>query len=171
MKSVRQNMFLLMVSLVVANLFSACSNEQTAYLGEDNLQDTKDYSVCEASFSQINNTDYEIIPIGTNSCVYVPRMTSAKTTKRSIETSQSYSATISTDINTQDYGPLVISITWDNSYVTFRLSDSYTYIQQNFVYTIRGNTISIDDLSLRIYGFGGKYLGNVNYSGKTLIGN
>ena len=170
MKSVRQNMFLLMVSLVVANLFSACSNEQTAYLDEDtNLQDTKVYSVCEASSSQMNNTDYEIIPIGSNSCVYVPKMTSAKTATRSAEAvNKTYSANVSLTVYDKMIGPVEFTISWDSHSATFSMPDNYSYAYEIFQYSIDGNVLTVDRLSFEVV-YQGKNLGRFVYIG-TLRG-
>lgn len=168
MKVNRQNLFQLLALFIAANLFVACDNEQTAYLDEDtNLQDTKVHSESAASFSQIDNTDYEIIPIGTNNYVYVPRMTSAKVVARSTETSKMYSATIEGEAYSYIVGKLYVTITWNDQMATYSISDGYTHAHQSFTYHINGSSIDVQ-LSFRVYK-GGAYFGDFNYSG-TLSG-
>lgn len=167
MKVNRQNLFQLLALFIAANLFVACDNEQTAYLDEDtNLQDTKVHSVSAASFSQIGNTDYEIIPIGTNNYVYVPRMTSAKVVERSTETSKMYSATVNSGLSSNQ-GPFTVTFSWDENNAYYRLSDGYSATAVVFTYAINGPSISID-ISFKVL-CNGINIGDFSYCG-TLQG-
>lgn len=165
MKTIRQRLFSFLVVSVAAFVFAACSNEQITSLDEDAItQDIIGGTQCEVSSLQVNNSDYEVIPVGANNYVYVPKMTSAKSTTRSVETARTYSSSVvCTEVN------LIVTITWDDTSATFRLSDGYMYALQDFRYSINGSSINIDELWLRIYGGSGAHLCDVRYSG-TLNG-
>ena len=166
MKTTKKSLFSFWVVSVVAFIFAACSNEQITSLDEDtNTQDMTGGTLCKVSSLQRNNTDYEIIPVGTNNYVYVPKMTSAKSVTRSTETEKTYSASVvCSEIN------LLVTITWNSQSATYRLdTDSYMYAHQDFRYNINGNSITIDKLWLRIYGSSGAHICDVQYTG-TLTG-
>lgn len=166
MKSIKRYLFSLLVFFVSTSVFVSCSKDQIVSLDEDtSIQETIDEELCKVSSSQINKTDYEIIPIGTNNYVYVPKMTSTKSVTRSTETTKTYSATIISDIITEEFGTLSVTITWDKDGASYRLSDCYMFAHQYFNYTINGSSITIDGLCLRIYGSSGGYVDTFNYVG------
>ncbi len=164
MKAIKRNSCLLLVLFAAVSFFSACSNEQTAYLEEDtNISGIQEESVCKTTPYQFNSSDYEIIPIGTNNYVYVPKMTSAKSVTRSTETTKTYTATIEGEAYSVVVGKLYVTITWDSKNAYYSVSDGYTYVHQSFTYKIDGKSIDVQ-LSFRVYK-GGAYFGDFNYSG------
>ncbi len=164
MKTIRQRLFSFLVVSVAAFVFAACSNEQITSLDEDAItQDIIGGTQCEVSSLQVNNSDYEVIPIGTNNYVYVPKMTSARVTTRSTETSKTYTATIEGERYSYVVGILYVTITWNDKEAFYSISDGYTHAHQSFTYKINGNSIDVQ-LSFRVYK-GGAYFGDFNYSG------
>lgn len=161
MKPIKDYLSLFAASLVIT-IFLGCSNEESLFYNTEN----KGSSIANLDLPLIQreNIDYEIIPVNGNNYVYLPKMTSTKTITRSTETARSYSASVvCTEIG------LIVTITWDSTNATFRLSDGYTYAYQSFRYSINGSSINIDELWLRIYGSSGAHICDVRYSG-TLNG-
>lgn len=155
--------------IVVIGLFCACSSDENVYYSDAVIESEINASAVENS--RLNSDiDYEVIPVGENNYVYLPKMASTKAVTRSAETAKNYSATITSNISTEEFGTLKVTITWNNKEAFYRLSDSYMYTHQAFRYTINGSSITIDGLSLRIYGSDGRHVGNFDYTG-TLSGN
>ena len=155
--------------IVVIGLFCACSSDENVYYSDAVIESEINASAVENS--RLNSDiDYEVIPVGENNYVYLPKMTSTKAVTRSTETEKAYSATITSNISTEEFGTLKVTITWDNKEASYRLSDCYMYAHQAFRYTINGSSITIDGLSWRIYGSDGRHVGNFDYTG-TLSGN
>lgn len=158
-----------LVAIVAMVLFCACSSDENVYYSDGVIESKFNTSAVENS--RLNSDiDYEVIPVGENNYVYLPKMTSTKAVTRSAETEKAYSATITSNISTEEFGTLKVTITWDNKEASYRLSDCYMYAHQAFRYTINGSSITIDNLSLRIYGSDGRHVGNFDYTG-TLSGN
>ena len=170
MKAMKRNLCVYLVLFVVANLLIACSNEQTAYLDEDTTpQDTRSNSVRKASFSQINNADYEVIPVGENNYVYLPKMVAAKVVTRSAEAvGRTYSASVSLTVYDNMSGPVDFTVSWNSQTATFSMPDKYSYAYEIFQYSINGNELIVDRLSFEVV-YQGKNLGRFVYIG-TLRG-
>ena len=163
MKAIRKNYLIFLMLSVVANFFIACSNEQITSFDEDaNTQGMIGETQCKASSLQMNNSDYEIIPVGTNNYVYVPKMTSAKTTTRSTETAQMCSATINSGVSSNQ-GPCIVTVYWNNNEAYFRLSDGYSYTATVFTYRINGSSIDVQ-LSFKVL-CNGINIGDFDHSG------
>lgn len=163
MKTRRQNLFSLLMLLVATNILMACSNDQIASLEENtDSQNITGEALYHASSLQINASDYEVIPIGTNNYVYVPKMTSAKTATRSTETTQMYSATINSGVSSNQ-GPCIVTVYWNNNEAYFRLSDGYSYTATVFTYTINGSSINVQ-LSFKVL-CSGINIGDFDHSG------
>lgn len=160
MKQIMQIKFLSILSLITP-LFISCSNDDGLYSDTDASRSIDGKTRFS---SQMENTDYEIIPVGGNNYVYVPKMASPKTVTRSTETSRTYYASVFCDEI-----DLVVTISWNNDGATYRLSNGYMSVLQSFRYTINGSSINIDELWLRIYGGSGAHLCDVTYNG-TLTG-
>ena len=160
MKTIRQSIFSFLMISAVAHIFVACSNEQIAFSDKEIVDGE---AVYEAAPLQKGDADYEIIPIGTNSYVYVPKMTSTKATTRSAETEKTYSASVYCN----EIG-LRVTITWNGNGASYSL-DNYMSDLEIFNYKINGSSINITEFRLRIYGNTGAHLCNVVYSG-TLKG-
>lgn len=160
MKRIIQIKLLSILSLTTP-LFISCSNDDGLYSDTDTSRTTDGKTRFS---SQMENTDYEIIPVGGNNYVYVPKMASPKTVTRSTETSRTYYASVFCDEI-----DLVVTISWNNDGATYRLSNGYMSVLQSFRYTINGSSINIDELWLRIYGGSGAHLCDVTYNG-TLTG-
>lgn len=163
MKTIRQRLFSFLVVSVAAFVFAACSNEQITSLDEDAItQDIIGGTQCEVSSLQVNNSDYEVIPVGANNYVYVPKMTSAKSTTRSVETTKMYSASIKSGISSNQ-GYCLVTVYWNNNEAYFRLSDGYSYTAAVFTYRINGSSIDVQ-LSFKLL-CNGINIGDFDHSG------
>ena len=106
------------------------------------------------------------LALGENNYVYLPKMTTTKAVTRSTEIERTYSATINSGLSTH-YGPLSVTFTWDSRSASFHLSEGYTTVCPQFVYTINGSTLSVS-LTMTVW-CDNVRLGDLDYSG-TLMG-
>lgn len=165
MKQIMQIKFLSILSLITP-LFISCSNDDGLYSDTDASRSIDGKTRFS---SQMENTDYEIIPIGENNYVYVPKMTSTSVTTRSAEASyKAYSTSIPLTVYDNIAGPGRITIAWDNQTAKFSLPDKYSYAYEIFQYTINDNVLTIERLSFEVL-YEGKNLGRFAYTG-TLRG-
>lgn len=134
MKNWSMNTLALMVFL-----FFSCSNDECLYSDANGVTVTGGKS---KPSSQMESIDYEVVPVGEKSYVYMPKMTSVKAATRSIETGKTYSATVSGGLSSH-YGPLSVTFTWDSSSASFHLSEGYTTTSPQFTYTIDGSNLSV----------------------------
>ena len=105
------------------------------------------------------------LALGENNYVYLPKMTTTKAVTRSTEIERTYSATINSGLSTY-YGPLSVTFTWDSRSASFHLSEGYTTVCPQFVYTINGSTLSVS-LTMTVW-CDNVRLGDLDYSGTLM---
>lgn len=155
----------IIVPVVVMVLICACSSDENVYYSDGVIESKFNTSAVENS--RLNSDiDYEVIPVGENNYVYLPKMTTTKAVTRSTEIERTYSATINSGLSTH-YGPLSVTFTWDSRSASFHLSEGYTTVCPQFVYTINGSTLSVS-LTMTVW-CDNVRLGDLDYSG-TLMG-
>lgn len=130
------------VVIIFVALFVACDNDESAYYYSNDVQETKyTTSLVEASHLK-SDINYEVIPVGNNNYVYLPKMTSAKAVTRSAEIARTYSATINGGVSSH-YGGFTVTVTWSSDGASYSLSEGYTASGPHFVYDINGSTIDV----------------------------
>jgi len=158
MKKRKHKSFVVIIAMV---LLCSCNSDENAFYNHDVIDSR--FRTSEVENSELNNNiDYEVIPVGEDSYVYLPKMTSAKTVTRSTESSQTYSATINGGV-TSNQGPFFVTVSWNATTAWYRLSDGYSSTAAVFTYGINGSSIDIQ-LSFKVL-CNGMIIGDFSHSG------
>lgn len=151
----------IIVSIVTMVLFCACSSDENAYYS-DAVIDSK-FKTSTVENSRLNSDiDYEVIPVGANNYVYLPKMTTTKAVTRSTESSKTYSVSLNSGLSSNQ-GPLIVTITWDDKDAYMSVSYGYSYTAVVFTYSINGDSINVQ-LDFRVL-CNGIYIGDFTHYG------
>lgn len=139
-----------LVAIVAIILFCACSSDENTYYSDAAIESKFNTSAVENS--RLNSDiDYEIIPVGENNFVYLPKMASAKVVTRSAEAANpTYSANVSLTVYDNMTGPVNFTVSWDSHRATFSMPDKYSYAYEIFQYSIDGNALIVERLSFDV---------------------
>ncbi len=150
-----------LVAIVAMVLFCACNSDENAYYSDAAIESKLNTSAVDNSRLD-SDIDFEVIPVGENNFVYLPKVTSAKIVTRSAEASQTYSATINGGV-TSNQGAFTVTVSWDATTAWYRLSDGYSSTAAAFTYTINGSSIDVQ-LSFKVL-CNGINIGDFSHSG------